>query len=727
MLRQRFIVAAIALASLPRLNGQVLDPEFAWGDAPVWDTAWDQGRTIDSEILADELSLRIRNVKPEYIAFFFERRRVVRFTKREDINRYGPVVLPESLDPPYDELGKPYARLDTRPYPLLFNLRVDHFAARVIRPDGSWTELPVATRGAYGYLGNPVNFQAAMSSTHYPQGIMPGDVVEYRWKYMLPWDTNAPHTLGWRGSIWMDNWARLTNWRIFFHHGLPIREQRVELRYHAKHGLEMAGAPPALKQQDGNDRRAVWEHRDLPGVMDEVGARPADELPCIIIAFAPDDLRNLRRERLSNLPITQQPWLQAIRQREAKAMWWRRVAQKKLPDRQNRQIKAFIRETCAAIPDTLKARRMEAIHERIARDFDYDADRDWYFDLDRSLARMGDQVRDERLRDISRYDLYSKLLNAESNDHVTAYLLDTRSGRLDDRFTTPMRDNEWLFGIRDGKSMLWMHPKRQRHGWFANELPFYWEGTNVLLIDLPRLIADDPRPPLFVELPASDPAGNIRGIEHQLRIDLEKRDAEGEARIFLSGQFSTLGRAAFLGGLSDSSAHPNYGHVPAMLPGAQARCDGEPELSSDAPFRYRERQQLRLKDFSTPEPGDRHAFELAPFFAHAASKGFKAEGRDSPFHWDFQQNDRFIIDFEFAQPVEVMDLTQLQGEWNAPSARYTLRVTRIDARHLRIESQLHVLEEMEAPEDALALETLLREVLAPSRMLRVRVSAVPEQ
>ncbi|MBK9176463.1 MAG: hypothetical protein IPM46_09000 [Flavobacteriales bacterium] len=115
--------------------------------------------------------------------------------------------------------------------------------------------------------------------------------------------------------------------------------------------------------------------------MDEVGARPADELPSIIIAFAPDDLRNLRRERLSNLPVTQQPWLQAIRQREAKAMWWRRVAQKKLPDRQNRQIKAFIRETCAAIPDTLKARRMEALHERIARDFTYDADRDWYFDL----------------------------------------------------------------------------------------------------------------------------------------------------------------------------------------------------------------------------------------------------------------------------------------------------------------------------------------------------------
>ncbi|MBK9146276.1 MAG: hypothetical protein IPM12_00495 [Flavobacteriales bacterium] len=723
-MRPRTALLLAALAGSAALIAQTAS--FDWSDAPAWDPSWEEGRTIDSEILADELSLRIRNVKPEYISFFFERRRVVRFTEREDIKRYGAVVMPESLDPPYDELGKPYARLDTRPYPLLFNLRVDHFAARVIRPDGSWTELPVTMRSARGYSGHPVSFQATMAETHYPQGIMPGDVVEYRWKYMLPWDTNAPHTLGWRGSIWMDNWARLTNWRIFFHHGLPIREQRIELLYHAKHGLEMAGAVPVHREHDGNVRRAVWEHRDLPGVMDEAGARPAEELPCIIVAFAPDDLRNLRRERLSNLPITQQPWLQAIRQREAKAMWWRRVAQTKLPDRQNRQIKGFIRETCAGIPDTLKARRMEALHKRIARDFTYDADRDWYFDLDRSLARMGDQVRDERLRDISRYDLYSKLLNAEGNDHVTAYLLDKRSGRLDDRFTTPMRDNEWLFGIGDGTGMLWMHPKRQRHGWFANELPFYWEGSNALLIDLQRLIADDPSPPLFVELPTGDPAANVRAMEHRLRIDLDKADAAGDARILLSGQFSTLGRAAFLGDRIDSTVHPSYGHSPAHLPQAALIGSSDRGLQSDPPFRFRERQELAIAQWVTPEADGLFAMELRPFFAHAVAEGFRAESRDLPFHWDFRQSDRFIIDLEFTQPVEVMDLTALQGEWNCPSARYTLRATRIDARHVRIESLLQVSDETEHPEDALALETLLREVLAPSRVLRVRVNMEPE-
>lgn len=685
-----------------------------------WDPAWEEGQNITAEILVDDLSVRLRNVKPEFLSLFIERRRVVRFAARGEIGRYASVILPESLDPAYDTQGRPYALRDGRPYPLRFDVRVDHFAVRRIRPDGSWTELPAAARTSHGFLGSPVNFQPAISVTYTPEGVMPGDVVEYRWKYMLPWDVNAPHTQGWRGAWWTSNWARLSNWRIFFHDALPIRTQRVEVCYHAKQGLDLYGATPLNREFTGDDRRAVWEHHDLPGVMDEAGGRPADELPHIIVSLRPDDLRNIRRERLSGIPIPQQPWLQAIREREAKAFWWLRVSQKRLPDRQNMLMKHFISETCAGMPDSLKARRVEALHERIAKDFAYDADRDWYFDLDQSLARMGDQVKDERLRDISRYDLYSKLLHAEGVDYVTAYLLDRRSGRLDDRFLTSMRDNEWVFGIRDDDGMLWMHPKRQRHGWFANELPFYWEGSSALLIDIPRLVGDDPQPPLFVELPTGEPGANVRAIEHRLSVSIGKEDIQGDARIFLSGQFSTLGRAAFLGGRIDSTVHPNYGHSPALLPQAVVLGTTERTLSTDAPFRFSERQELAFLQVVNAADDGYLELELRPFIAHAVDERFQTAGRDLAFHWDMLQTDRFIIDIAFDQPLEVMDLTQVVGEWRSPSARYTLRATRIDARHVRIESELEVVAATAGPTEAAALEAVLREVLAPSRLIRFR-------
>jgi hypothetical protein len=718
----RFVIVLTTCCAAVSVRAQL---PFTWGDTAVWDTTWEQGRTLASEVLDDEFSIRIRNVKPEFLALFFERRRVVRFASQEDIKRYAPVVLPESLDPPYDEHGKPYERLETRPYPLLFNLRVDHFAARVIRPDGSCTELPVDTRAAKGFLGNPLSLQATMAITHYPVGIMPGDVVEYRWKYMLPYDSNAPHTYGMRGLLWMDNWARLTNWRVFFNGPLPVREQRMELRYHAKHGIELGGAPPDGVERSGDERTARWHRTDLSGCMDEVNGDQGRGLPHIVVTWMPDDLRYWRRERLSGLPIPQQPWLQVVRLREAKAEWWRRVALKRIPDRQSTLMKRFIERTCSGISDSLRARRVEALHERIARDFDYASDRGWYLDADRDLERMGDQVEAMRLRDISRYNLYSKLIQMERLPYVTAYVLDRRSGALNDRFTTPMWDAEWLFGVRDGEGMLWMHPKRQRHGWFANELPFYWEGTMALLIDRQRLIEDDPRPPLYVELPVSDGSANVRAIEHRIRIGLGEPDAESEARIFLSGQFSTLGRAAFLGDRSDSTVHPNYGHLPARMPGADAHRLGEHELSSDPPFRYREQQALRLSGFRRDEGDGWFAFDLRPFLAHAVPGRFSGEGRHLPFWWDFAQTDRFILDIEFAEPVEVMDLTRLQESFSTPGARYTLEATRIDARNVRVESRFEVLREQEEADAAMAIEALLRAMNDPGRLLRVRPGPMP--
>lgn len=719
----RSLALVIAILLAPAAPAQ----QASEGAAPHWDPEWPGALAPASEVISDSLSIRIRNIKPQFLAVFFERKRVVRFASAEEIARYAPVVLPESLDPPYDEMSKPWERRETRPSPLLFNLRVDRFSARVIRPDGSAEDLPVRTRAANGFLGNPVAMQATMALTHYPIGIAPGDVVEYHWKYMLPYDSNAPHTSGFRGLRWMDNWARLTNWRIFLHGPLPIRSQRVELSYHAKHGLLLSGEEPSRMEREGDERRAVWEHGALPGVMDEVCGDQGRALSCIMITWQPEDARYLRGERLSGLPVPQQHWLQVVRLREAKAEWWRRVALKHTPDRQNTLVKRFIAATCSGLADSVPARCIEALHERIARDFAYSSDRDWYHDRDQSLERMGDQCEQERLRDISRYNLYSKLIQMKRLPYVTAYVLDKRCGALSDGFTTPMWETEWLFGIRDGDSMLWMHPKRQRHGWFANELPFYWEGTMALLVDRRRLLEDDPRPPLFVELPASEASAHARAMEYALDIDLQHPDASGQARIFLSGQFSTLGRAAFLGGRSDSTVMQAYGHTPSAVPGLTAQRTGGFELSADPPFRFRERESIRLQGFRTAQQGGGYAFDLSGFIAHAIPQGFAAAGRELPFHWDFAHTDRVIIDLAFVQPVEVIDLAQLQGEWSSPSARYTLEATRIDACHVRIESRLQVLKEREEAADASALEDLMRAALSRERVLRVRRQAAAEQ
>lgn len=699
--------------------GQEAGSVFSWGADPVWDPQWGISSSNSTEILVDARSIRVRNEKPQFIAFFFEHRRVVRYGDRNAIVCYAPVVLPESFDPPFDRHDAPYTAAGSRPFPKLFNLRVDHFGVRVVRPDGSWTELPVEQLAS----GTDVQGRAVMLQTQaitfYPQGIMPGDVVEYRWKYMLPWDSNEPYTRGWRGSRWVDNWSRLSNWRIFFHHALPIREQTTELDYNAKHGLVITGAVPDEQSNEGNQRVAYWKRSALPGIMDEVHARPSTEVEAAIIAFQPEDLRYLRRERLSGLPIEQQPWLHAIRFREAKAIWWERVSKKRMPDRQNMLIERFVASECGSVDPEEPVRCLEKLHERIAQDFIYMPDREWYLDLDMSLARMGDQVEEERLRDISRFDLYCKLINATQLPYVTAYLLDARSGSLDDRFTTPMHENEWLFGVLDGEKMLWMHPKRMRHGWFANELPFYWEGTSALLVDRQRLISDDPEPPLFVELPTTVGEANVRGIEHRMEVDLLGATVHDRVRTYLSGQFSTLGRAAFLGSTMDPTVNTAYGHVPAALDGTRMLVQHAQDVVRDAPYRFRDEVEFELVDRLVDEGQGVYSIDLRPFIAHAVPHSCEREGRDLSFHWDFAQTDQFILDLKFEQPVDIMDLTRFELDMSSSGARYVLSAEVISASEVRIRSRFSVHNAVESPQEAGPIADILDAIHAQDRTIRV--------
>ncbi|MCB0782692.1 MAG: hypothetical protein KDC02_00400, partial [Flavobacteriales bacterium] len=112
----------------------VLEKAYDWPVGTVWDAAWSTGDTNVTEVLSDELSIRVRNEKPEYIALFFERHRIIRFADTAGIVAHARITLPESLDPMADRSFQPLGEELVCPW--WFNVRLDHFAARKLRPDG---------------------------------------------------------------------------------------------------------------------------------------------------------------------------------------------------------------------------------------------------------------------------------------------------------------------------------------------------------------------------------------------------------------------------------------------------------------------------------------------------------------------------------------------------------------------------------------------------------------
>ena len=634
-------------------------------------------------------------------------------------------MLPESLDPAFDERLTPWSERVDPPRPNWFNVRLDEFAARIIRPDGTWGEVGVFASVDRNTVRTVATNETAWTYVLDMQAVSPGDVVEVHWKYMVPYNSNLPAARGLRIDEWIDSWARLTSWRVFFHGVLPIRHQRIEFRYDLKHGLVLGGEPPLERTVKGNEVSAVWLHRNLPGCMDEVNARPGADLPHITVLFAPEDGRNFRQDRLSGMLYPQPYWLQVVRKREARAAWWRQVSRKRIPDKQNQLIKAFVKEASIGVPDSLPARRMERVHEWIAQRFSYENDNACYDGLDQGLARIGEQVRDQRIRDISRYDMYSKLLNQLRLDHSTAYVLDKRVGSFSDRYLTPLWDSEFLFLVRDADGLLLMHPKRTRMGWLANELPFYWQGTSALLVNLPMLLQDIPAPPVFIDLP-EDPGANLRRTEIDLRIDPMAGTAMASARVFLSGQFSTLCRGAYAIGTMDSTVMPVYGHRLQDAPGARKIAMKVGELQTDPPFRQVIEIHLDLSTSLHKADDGLWTVDLKGLMEHAVPDQFAAAGRDLPFYWDFVQDDRFTIRLDLPEGFHVDLPDDVVGAVASSGASYHFRLEQSDERAMRITSHLLVREVREPVDRAAELEELLSRALeAASLQLEVRSTAEP--
>lgn len=678
---------------------------------------WEPGAPGQYEgtvVLEDDLSIRLRNVKPQFLAVFMERKRIIRFGDPEGIAAHARIMLPESLDPPYDERFTPWAQRAVPPPTRWLNVRLDYFTARVVEPAERARELPVSRGLEQVEFRTLRTLENPWSHVMEVQDIAPGEVVELHWKYMLPYDFNWPATNSWRNLEWVDNWARLTSWRIFFHDRLPIRKQRVELLYHLKHGLVAGGLRPHERFEDGNEVRLVWEHHDLPGCVHEPFARPAADLPHVTVQLVPEDFRYWRRDRLSGIAFPQPYWLQVIRYREARAFWWRQVSRKRLPDKQNALVREYIRQVGGS--DTSAVQRMVRVHDDVAQRFAYAPDRLWYMDMDRGLPRIGEQVRDGVIRDISRYDLYAKLLNTLRLDHSTAYVLDKRIGQLTDLYLTPLWDTEFLFGIRAGQGMLWMHPKRSRYGLLAGELPFYWQGSAALLVDLELLIDDLPPPARFVDLPVDDPAGNVRGIEYTVDIDLAQGTATGRAQVFLSGQFSTLGRAAYLGFPIDSTVDARYAWRPTEVPGVRSSGWAPGELSTESPFRFRTEATLDLSELLTQEADGTWEFQLAPLMAHVAPDDVGLENRALPLYWDFAQQDRFRFDLRFNGPIEVLGEGVAIGLVEGAGASLQRRMFQRGDDRVLIDQVLQVGQEMVLPGEVTALRPVIM-AAAPERLL----------
>jgi hypothetical protein len=452
-----------------------------------------------------------------------------------------------------------------------------------------------------------------------------------------------------------NNWFKFNSRKHFFNG--KLHKHRYQLRVDATltQGFNLHGAPPDSISVTNKKRITYWRLEDLRACTNEVNARLHNDLPFIVYGTAVNSDLYMHGHVVStslggipymysNIPY----WVSILRLREAKAPAYRRLALKRIGiDAQTRKVRDWANGFGGVeLHPVEKALRG---HNRIARDFSFQWDDAWYDNEDMSLLKPGDLLFDKTLREIGRYNQYSKLLSTLRLRYETIYLHDKRAGFLSEYDLTNLWENELLFQLVNEGRRFYFHPKGRRGGYFVNELPFYWEGTSGLLADIDMLWSNNPKSPEFTLLGTSPPSSNTRHTQVNVYVDKDK-NMEISAQILLKGQFSTMTRDAYLYGERDSTIMPDYGrrylHDDSRVDLIDGPAEQHPyntDISLSAVLSHR----VKMSDEGSAE------LDLIDFFPFLIPAGFKAESRDIPFYWDFLQQDRYSVELSFDYDVQV--------------------------------------------------------------------------
>lgn len=701
-------VLLVVSVSAQRADLTCLRDNYDWGAQPALDPAAPPLSALEgADVLSDSLRIAFRRARPEFITVFFERHQVLRFGNAEAVRRYTTFSLPESLDPPYDHQDLPLARRDSLPRPIYFNAEVVFCRARKLGANADMGALLIDGRVIRQRVKHGERFHEVWSYDLDVLGVQPGDTIEVQWKYSVPFLENA---------------GRYNAKRIFFHGPLYKHRSHLLLEADGAQGIRHWGIPSDSVSEHRGTTSTFWTLHGLVAVGDEVGARWHTELPHLVIGTLQDAPFHTHRTR-SGLWVDVPYWVQAMRRREANAFWWRQVALKNVPDAQTQRMKDFIDR----FPGTSGVDQVRRMHNTIANDFSFQLDDAWFDNKDLENQRMGDQLRDGRLREISRYDLYSKLIAMMRTKYWTAYLMDSRVGALSLDWLSPVWNNEWTFLLRDGDEPLHLYPKRSRHGLLAGEMPFYWEGTQALVGDVDKLWSDselgakEPIRPEFVPIPSLTAAVNERRTDIKVVADLSSGLLNVEANILLAGQWSTMTRSAYLYGAVDSSANARYGHRLQDVPGARNVLVELGRLQEEAPYRMPIKVSFELPGRIVPLGDGRWTVDLRELVCHVIDTTFRSEGRDLSYWFDFAGSDHVTMQVEFTQEVHVQDVIATHVE-SAP-IRHSTSVDRTGPRTLKARSDLVVHNLRAWPNEAADVQAVLRSAAEPP--LQFTVGPVP--
>lgn len=662
-----FILALIFVVALKPVEAQFYPlPHFnhEWSDQQPIQLGVDPAYTdYPAVVLRDKRKVSVRGRKEEFIHVYFERKQRIKIQSLENgAMPFSRIQLPESLDPFYDCRNLPLSERSNGCSPDYFNVQIVFFAARKILNDSSYVNLNFNDNFVVDQIEIGERFEEQFRYVFNLMDIEIGDHLEIHYKVEVPFAYN---------------WFLFNSQRIFFHGNYPVQNQRTELVTHKHLRSEIRGTQPDSVYTRKKRTHRVWRNTSISGCISEKGIRPSSDLPHIVYSLHTANPRLQGRNHLSGQLLPANYTLNMFKYRERNALWLRMMASRSSEsDEQWRKVRSFMAKTTDGIPPGEPLIKLNEIHSTIVNDFSYKKDDAVFAELDMGLERMGDFVQDSTLREISRYNLYAKVITHLGLKYYPVYMLDKRIGSLARQYPSNILFSDFSFAVPDGDYLNLYYPKSEQFGYEVNEYPFYLAGSRAFIVDVDRLTTEDNYFPSLIDLPLITDDNYRNTVVHGM-VNTAEGVVKGSIELDLSGQFSALTRSLYDFGEIDSSINPMYGRKVFHNRKVEYENTRRVYSNSNAPYERSYSIDYELKISESAQNGGLYKLSLKGFFPFIYWEEFDEYPRQLPFYGDFMGVDIIQFNLVFDRPVEIeneKDLTLLHTLEN----RYGSMVLSID-------------------------------------------------
>lgn len=593
----------------------------------------------------------------------------------EGVNRLKRFSFPENLDPIYYDVAAEVKNIK----PHLLPLRIDEFRLRVKRGNSyveTHTKFEEYIREPYVNTRD-LTLNLETSSHINIKNLQPGDVVSVEYQITLEYLTNE---------------FQLRSFRLFLHDKYP--KLKSELRLKFKENLDIRVEPKNGGEADkvyGSDQLLYkWERENLPGALGEPNGKPHINLPYVEV-FIPNAVH----------------YDPAISRMHNHGFYNGQVSQKiGSTSKQYQLLKRYTKDTL----NLSKTDRVVRFHNQIAKDFRYDNDSS-LFGGERllNMPKFGTDLMQQRLRESNKLELYNNVLYALELDYAALFLSDARIGNMSNTWLQPIYQSDILFmPLVDEDSIMLLMPKDQQHGYFADELPFYFEGGVAEMVFL-NPIVDSPNPGshadrelLFCTIPESKADSNVRQTTVSIFLDSIENENLYQFELTLKGQFSTLCRSNYITNEQRRYVNPQYGI--RIWDGMNAH-----------KIKHKLMSLKEKRPYTAKVQGSFQTEELQLPIAHVIPD-FGEQERTLPYYPDFRFRDEYIIKIYTDKTLDEKQLYKIRNI-KIPAARYNFQIEKT-AFGYKISSALIVNHRAIQAEDFSALKELY-DTAALSNRLKV--------